>query len=360
MGLLILFFVISIAFSFLCSIWEAVLLSVTPTYIRRLKEEGRPLGEQLAAYKADIDRPLSAILSLNTIAHTVGAIGVGAQAGALYGTKSVQLGPVSLSYEAIVATLMTLAILILSEIIPKTLGANNWRKLSGFTATSLRVILFLLAPLVWISQLITKSLKNEKNQSVLSRSDIHAIAKESERHGTLDKSESAIIRNMLKLDALVVRDIMTPRSVLLLGDANESISKFHENRQPLRFSRIPVFKEDKDHIVGIALKYDVLNALAEGRGEERMETLIREAQYVTDDLVLTKLFDLLVQNRIHLAVVVDQYGSLVGVVTMEDLFETILGVEITDESDNVEDMQRLARSQWEERAKRLGLISSDS
>ncbi len=357
MTLLVLFFLLSIVFSFLCSIWEAVILSITPTYIRRLREEGNELGETLQAFKQDIDRPLSAILSLNTIAHTVGAIGVGAQAGKLFGTHSVNLGLFSLTYEAIVASAMTLAILILSEIIPKTIGANYWNRLAPFTVYSLRILLLILAPLVWISQRITRSLKNEKGRSVLSRADIFAMANEGVKHGTIAESESTIIRNLIQLDKLTVRDIMTPRTVIVAGDESIQLIEFYKNTKPLRFSRIPVYSKEKDEITGMVLKDDLLTALAEDKHDLLLHDIKREVQFVVDDLPLPELFDILVERRVHLAVVVDSYGSLVGLVTMEDLFETILGLEITDESDNVENLQRLAREKWNDRAKDLGLIA---
>ena len=354
---LILFFILSISFSFLCSIWEAVLLSVTPTYIRKLREQGDMIAETLEGYKKDIDRPLSAILSLNTIAHTIGAIGVGAQAGALYGSHSFTLGPVSLTYEALVAGGMTLAILILSEIIPKTIGANYWRRLTPFTVMSLKVIMFILAPLVWMSQLITKSLKNEKNKSVLSRADIHAIAKEGEKHGAIDENESTIIRNLIQLDKLTVRDIMTPRMVMLTADETQLAIDFYNETKPMRFSRIPVYAEDNNEIVGVVLKDDILTALAEDQHKLHLSEMKRGVKFVLDTAPLPELFDLLVEQRTHLAVVVDNFGALVGIVSMEDLFETILGLEITDETDSVENLQKLARHKWNERAKSLGLTT---
>ncbi len=354
---LLLFALISIVFSFLCSIWEAVLLSVTPTYIRGLKEKGKELGKTLERYKEDIDRPLSAILSLNTLAHTVGAILVGSQAGELFGSNYLNLAGITVNYQAIIAGVMTILILVLSEIIPKTIGANYWRSLTPFTISSLRILLFLFSPFVWISQLITKSMKNEKGKSVLSRSDIYALAKEGEKDGALDASESKIIRNLIHLERLSIRDIMTPRSVLVSAQEKETVSQFYKRINPIRFSRIPLFENPQDEITGMVLKDDILAALAEDKHEMKMSELKREVQYVHDDQPLTELFDVLVQGRIHMAVVVDSYGSLVGLVTMEDLFETILGIEITDEMDNVEDLQRLARQKWNDRAVKLGLIT---
>ncbi len=354
MILLIFFFILSILFSFLCSIWEAVLLSITPSYIRKKQADGSEVGQLLTAYKEDIDKPLSAILTLNTIAHTVGAIGVGAQATAVFDNVN-EIIP-GLSWEVVIASFMTLAILILSEIIPKTIGANNWRGLAPFTVKSLRILLWILAPLVWITQLITKSLKNDKNKSVLSRSDIAAMAKEGAATGTLEQSESTIIRNLVQLHELKVNDIMTPRTVLTLANQNLTVREFFDKNEPLQFSRIPTYDGKEDLITGMVLKDEILTKLAEDQDEALLNSIKRPLVTVSDQLPLPILFDKLLQEKIHMSVVTDSYGSLVGIVTMEDLLETILGIEITDESDAVTDLQSLARKKWQDRAKKIGLI----
>jgi len=357
MILLIIFFSISILFSFLCSIWEAVLLSITPSYTQRKVQEGGAIGQLLAEYKKDIDRPLSAILTLNTIAHTVGAIGVGAQAGTLFGAEdSISLGFFSLNYESLVAVVMTIAILILSEIIPKTLGANMWQSLAPFTIRSLRVLIWLLAPFVWISKLITGSMKNEKGKSVLNRADFTAMATIGEKSGALDSSESAIIRNLMKLKILKVRDIMTPRAVILTANQDAELMEFYKRQSPLTFSRIPIFEGKQDHIVGMVLKDELLQELVEDNDHAPLKSIVRPIVAVQDDQSLQELFDTMTTQRIHLAMVVDSFGSLVGLVSMEDLMETLLGFEIVDESDAEINLQQLARKKWEERARKLGLI----
>ena len=355
MGLLILWFLLSIIFSFLCSIWEAVLLSITPSFIRSLKAKGGKLGETLDHFKENIDRPLSAILTLNTIAHTVGAIGVGASAGALFGNNEIDLGPISLSYEAIIAGLMTLAILILSEIIPKTIGANNWKSLAPFTVTSIKVLLFVLAPLVWLSEFITSRLKNDKEMSVLSRSDFAAVVNEVEESGAIQQSESKIIRNLIKLHKLTVRDIMTPRTVVLMASEGMTVEEFYNTYQPLRFSRIPIYEAQPDEISGIVLKDEILKTLADDKHDTKLKVLKKPLNIVQDSTSLDDYMESLSVGNNHLSGVMDENGVLVGVVSMEDLFETILGMEIVDESDSVEDLQKLARKKWEERAKRLGI-----
>ncbi len=359
MPLLIVFFVVSIVFSFLCSIWEAVLLSITPSFVNRQVEEGTQLGKSLQKFKEDIDRPLSAILTLNTIAHTVGAIGVGAQAGEVFGENSIPIfnGWWSLSYESLIAAGMTLAILILSEIIPKTLGANYWRKLAGFTVRSLKIVIFILSPLIWLSMLITKNLKSKDVKSVFSRADFLAMASLGKKSGALKENESAIIENLLHLNKLKAKDIMTPRTMMFMADQNMTLGEFYESRDKMPpFSRIPVYDDDQDNLTGIILKNEVLIGMLEGRKENKLESIKRPLAIVNENRELPHLFEFLSKNRSHIAVVSDEYGSTVGLVTLEDLFETILGFEIMDESDHIPDLQLYARKKWEERAKKMGLL----
>ncbi len=356
MGLLLFFFFVSILFSFLCSIWEAVLLSITPSYINRQKQKGTQLGRDLEHFKEDIDRPLSAILTLNTIAHTVGAIGVGAQAGKIFGTHHVNLGVAELSYESIIAAVMTLAILVLSEIIPKTIGANLWEQLAPFTVKSLRILVFVLKPFVWLSQLITKTLKKDKKKSVFSRADFFAMAQAGEEAGTLQENESAIIKNLMRFDSIEVKDIMTPRTVMVTADESTTLKDFFEGHSKLRFSRIPIYKGSSDHITGFVLKDEILERLVQNYPDLTLGEIRKEIMAVAANKKLPQLFEALMQNRAHLAVVADEFGSIVGLVTMEDVLETLLGLEIMDELDAVADLQELARKSWEERAKKLGII----
>lgn len=354
MALLVFFFVLSILFSFLCSVWEAVLLSITPSYVKGKMQEGGPIGRQLDIYKEDIDRPLSAILTLNTIAHTVGAIGVGAQAGHVFGETPLSVfGLFEISAESVIATLMTLAILILSEIIPKTIGANNWRRLAPFTVRSLRVLLWVLHPFVWVSQFITKRLKEDKNKSVLSRADFAAMAQAGAEFGTLNEKETTIIHNLLELEKLTVRDVMTPRTVLIMGDEDMTVKEFYEETDPLRYSRIPIYHEKEDNITGLVLKDDILGQLAQDHDDLTLKDLKRKILIVDDDQNLFSLFETLTRQRSHLAVAVDNYGSLVGLITLEDVIETLFGLEIMDESDRVADLQQHAQKIWEKRAKEL-------
>lgn len=352
MATLILFFIVSIVFSFLCSIWEAVILSVTPGYVSRMQNENPGLGKRLSIFKEDIDRPLSAVLSLNTVAHTVGAIGVGVQAGKIFGTTKIDLFLFEATYESLIAGLMTLAILILSEIIPKTLGANYWKQLTPFTVKSLRVLMFVLAPFVWFSMLITRLIKNDEEKSVFSRADVAAMADAGLKSGAIDKEEKSIIQNLLRLENLKVRDIMTPWSVVFTFDEEQSLEEVYKNNKPLTYSRIPVYKEKSDNITGLILKDGILENLAEDKHSKKVAAIKRDILFVEDEFSVAKLMDTLILKRQHLAMVADKFGTLVGLVTMEDLFETLLGMEIVDESDKVEDLQKLAREKWEKRSKK--------
>ncbi|MEM9074068.1 MAG: hemolysin family protein [Myxococcota bacterium] len=345
---LIAFLLVSIVFSFLCSVWEAVLLSTTPSFTQMKIQEGGELGKALQAFKENIDRPLAAILTLNTIAHTVGAIGVGAQATQLWGASII--GTV------VVPVAMTLAILILSEIIPKTIGANYWQELAGFTVRSLRIIIFLLGPLVFISQIITKALKKNKSASVLSRADFGAMTELGSQQGVFDDGEANILRNLLRFKTIVAENVMTPRTVMIAADEDWTIRAFHDRHPDLRFSRIPVYKESADQITGYVLKDHVLKEIVEGNGDEALTSIRRQALAVQGDCPIPELFNHFTAKREHMAIVVDKFGGTAGIVTMEDVIETLLGLEILDEQDNTADMQRLARKQWEERARNIGLI----
>ena len=333
---------------------EAVLLSITPTFVNTELNKGSNLGKSLQKFKQDIDKPLSAILTLNTFAHTLGAIGVGAAASKVFAGKPSILG--ILSWEALIAFLMTLAILYLSEIIPKTIGANNWKSLTPFTVRSLSFLLWILSPLIWVSQLITKNFKKDKEKSVLTRTDFLALADVGKSSGALEEKESSIITNLLGMDTLKVQDIMTPRTVMQIIDEETTLQDYYDNHQPMRFSRIPVFDKTPDSVTGLVLKDDILQSMLQGNQNEPLKSLKREIKMINQEKSLKEFFSYLTEQNEHIAIVHDTYGSITGLVTMEDMLETILGLEIVDESDNVTDMQALARKRWEERAKKLGII----
>ena len=358
MTLLLIFFFFTITASFTCSIMEAVLLSITPSFVNRQVEEGTKLGKTLKSFKKDIDRPLSAILTLNTFANTAGAIGVGSQADAMFGsTPFLSIFGYPISVEFLTATVLTLCILIFSEIIPKTLGANYWRNLAAPTVAVLKTIIFILTPFIWLSMLITKNLKSKEVESVFSRADFLAMASLGKKSGALKENESAIIENLLHLNKLKAKDIMTPRTMMFMADQNMTLEEFYESRAKMPpFSRIPIYDDDRDDIKGIILKTEILTGMLEGRKKDKLEDIRRPLAIVNENKELPHLFEFLSKNRSHIAAVSDEYGSTVGLVTLEDLFETILGFEIMDESDNIPDLQHYARKKWEERAKKMGLL----
>jgi len=353
LSLLILFFCISIVFSFLCSMWEAVLLSITPTFASIQMQEGSAVGRMIKHFKDNIDQPLSAILTLNTIAHTVGAIGVGAQATKIWAQSSPWIT------RFVVPAAMTLAILILSEIIPKTIGANHWKRLSPFTVHSLRVIIFVLKPLVRLSQLITGMLKKDRSKSVFTRTEFAAMAEIGAQQGVFARDESEIINNLLRFHEVLARDIMTPRTVVKAVPEEMTLAAFNAANPNLRFSRIPVYESDsKDQITGYVLKDEVLSRLIAQGGDILIREIKREIVAVAKSFPIPDLFTRFIQEREHIALVVDDFGGTSGIVTMEDVIETLLGFEIVDEMDGTDDMQVLARKNWERRARALGLIEA--
>lgn len=350
-SLLLLFFTIAIVTSFLCSLWEAVLLSITPSYAQIQLQKGTWLGRRLQEFKEDIDRPLAAILTLNTIAHTVGAIGVGDQASKIWAEAH------PLITGLVVPAVMTLAILVLSELIPKTLGANYWQSLAPATTRALVWIIRLLGPLVWFSQLITSKLKKKEVGSAFCRSDFVAMADIGAQHGIFEEQESEIITNLLKFRSVRARDVMTPRTVVRSSSATETLGEFFDKNREHRFSRIPLYEnESRDQVIGYVLKDQILAGMLDGDTEEPLVSLKREIIAVPEDYPILELFNRFLSAHEQIALVVDEFGGTDGIVTMEDIIETLLGVEIVDESDRTVDMQVLARRSWEQRARRAGLI----
>ncbi|GLB53149.1 hypothetical protein NBRC110019_21890 [Neptunitalea chrysea] len=354
MALLIVYAVISIFFSFLCSILEAVLLSITPTFISIKKEEGKTYAHSLEQLKNDIDKPLISILTINTVAHTVGAILVGSQAQHIFGDGANAVG--------IVSAVMTFLILVVSEIIPKTIGASNWKKLAGFTTTALQIMIFPLkyTGILWLAQRITRLIGGSGHASMVSREDFSAMAEIAEKEGIFLESESKIIKNLISFNDILAKDVMTPRTVMKIANETHTIENFYQKNKTLRFSRIPVYHEDSDNIKGLVLKTDVLEALANGKGNNTLANIRRPILITNRTRPIPELFEELIQGKNHMALVIDEYGSVSGLVTQEDVIETLLGLEIMDESDSIEDLQQLARKNWERRARLLGMIEEEN
>ena len=345
--LLIVYVVLALLFSFLCSVSEAVILSVTPPFIEGLKEEKPRLANRLWKLKVEnLDRSLAAILTLNTIAHTVGAIGAGAKATAVFGS----------GYFGLFSAALTLAILFVSEIIPKTLGAVYWRGLSGLTGLFVWNLIWLLYPLIVVSEILTRWIARGQMPHSFSRDEFIAMATMGEQAGQLLEDESRIIRNLFMLDKVIASDIMTPRPVIEAFQEDMSVADAAERTADIPFSRLPIYRKNRDEITGFVLKDEVLLYHSKGEADATLDKLRRDIPSVPETMPLRKLLEfLLEQRRSHIALVVDEYGGTAGLVTLEDAVETLLGMEIVDEMDENVDMQALARSRWKRRAREMGI-----
>lgn len=346
MALLIVYLLIALGFSFLCSVAEAVLLSVTPSYLATLNASGARSGELLQNLKKDVERPLAAILSLNTIAHTVGATGVGAEAVAVFGSM----------YVGVISIVLTLLILVLSEIIPKTLGAVYWRQLAPSVAVCVHWLILVMYPLVIMSQWIGRWISPSERAPTITREGVAALVAIGAAEGHLEEGESRILGNLFRFRTLKARDVMTPRTVVVSAHETMTVAEFLASHPRLQFSRIPVYSERHDDVTGFVLRTDLLLAQANGRGDARLSEFRRNIVTVPETASLSRLFESLIDQRAHIAHVVDEYGGAAGIVTLEDVVETLLGMEIVDEADRTDDMQALARAQWEKRARQLGLL----
>ncbi|MFK5880152.1 MAG: CNNM domain-containing protein [Flavobacteriaceae bacterium] len=353
MSLLILYALISIVFSFLCSIFEAVLLSITPTFITIKKNEGKAFAKNLKVLKDDINKPLISILTVNTIAHTVGAIMVGVQAEKTFGSGNNSVG--------IVSSIMTLLILILSEIIPKSIGATYWKKLANFTSKGIMILMFPLkiTGILWVLELVTKLVGKNAHEAKVSREDFYAMADIAEEEGVFQESESKVIKNLIDFKNVLVKDIMTPRTVLQAANETMKIQDFYDKNSLLKFSRIPIYDDSIDVITGYFLKDQMLEAIIKGNGNETLKTINRTIIVTERNAQIKPLFENLIEKHEHIALVVDEFGSISGIVTQEDIIETLLGLEIVDESDSHEDLQTLARNMWKIRAKRHGIVDAE-
>ncbi len=333
MTLLIIFVLLAIGVSFLCSILEAVLLSITPSFVEGAQEKQPGLAKKLRTLRADIERPLAAILSLNTIAHTVGATGAGAQAALVFDDTGV----------GIFSAVLTLGILILSEIIPKTLGATYWRALAPFAVRVLPWLIIVQLPLVWMSQALTRLLTGGDRHAEVSRQEITALTTAGQRLGVVAEDETRVVTNLFRLSEIEASEIMTPRTVIQHLGADETVGSVVRGRDTFPVSRFIVIGENIDDVKGFVLTRDLLLAGLRDGNDKTVSDFTRDIQRIPEETDLDKLFDLLMDNEAHIALIEDEYGGTAGLVTMEDVIETLLGTEIVDESDEAEDLQRVAK-----------------
>ena len=342
-----LYLALALIVSFLCSIVEAVILSVTTTFIHLEEHQGKTSTRYLEHQKNNIDRPLSAILTINTIAHTVGAAGVGAQAVAVFGEI----------YFGLISAILTFLILFFSEIIPKTIGATYWRNLALPSAVVIQGMIYISFPLVWIAEFITRNISGKSQSQAVTREEVIAMAKLGTEDGVLKESESKIINNLIKLKALNVRDIMTPRTVVVAASEDTLLEEYIKQKGCLQYSRIPVYQDSIDNVTGYVIKSDVLEKLAKSKSSSNfcLKDLKRSVTVCYEQFSIPKLFEELLLKKEHMALIIDEYGGMQGLATMEDIIETILGLEIMDENDTEVDMQELARKHWELRKKSLDM-----
>lgn len=345
MSALILYFLLAVVVSFLCSLLEAVLLSTTHAHVAILLKEGRRCGHILLKYKEKIDHPLAAILTLNTVAHTVGAAGVGAQANEIFGSQ----------WAALTSGILTICILVFTEIIPKTIGAVYWKSLSPMAAYTIRGLITVTYPFVLAFEIIAKLIAPKSPQAKVTREEVAVAAEMGGAEGQLKERERLVIKNLLRLNNIGAKNVMTPRSVVFALQEDETIGNVVDKHAPMRFSRIPIYGRSMDDITGFVRRYPVNQAYSKGKKDQPVKILASPLHAVPMTKSVAEVLDEFILRREHIFLVVDEYGGTEGIITLEDAIETLLGVEIVDELDSVEDMQQFARDQWEKK-KRNQLI----
>lgn len=339
MFLLIVFLMITLGVSFVCSLLESVILSVSHAYIALLIKDNKKSGELLRKMKKNIDHPLAAILTMNTVANTLGAAGIGVQTYNVFGSQWVAVASASL----------TVLILVCSEIIPKTIGAAHWKKIAPAAVYVLLVLIFVLYPIVRILEGISGLISRRGSLGHITREEMMVLAEIGEDQGILLHKEARIIQNLLLLNTINAGDILTPRSIITAFQIDETVGTVIDEHSPIRFSRIPVFGETRDDIRGVVYRNDIMEAYYTDKRETPVGNFIKPIHAVPESKPIADLMDEFINRREHMFLVIDEYGGTAGIVTLEDAIETLLGVEIVDELDSVEDMQKLALETWRRR-----------
>ena len=348
-GRIIVFLILALGVSFICSLLEAIILSVTWSHIEILSKDDNRSGKRLKELKEDIDVPLAAILTLNTISHTIGAAGVGSEFNKL-GNE----------WFTVASIILTILILVFSEIIPKTLGANYWKRLAPSSAYLLDAMIWITWPIVVVLNSFSRRIsEGNEDQKEMTREEMIAVAEMGENQGALEKQETQVIKNLLTMDKILAEDVMTPSTVMLTFHRNDEIGKIVDEHSPIPFSRIPVREKNLDDIIGVVYRSQIMELYGEGKTDIPMENLISELSTVSPEDSIATLLDEFLKKREHIFLVVDEYGTTQGIITLEDAVETLLGAEIVDESDSVEDMRQLARELWEKRRKRKTNLKFD-
>lgn len=334
---LLIFLLAALVISFLCSILEASLMSTPISYITLKEEEGLKAAARFRQYKLDPSRPLAAILSLNTIANTIGAAGVGRQATMVFGSQ----------WFGLVSAVTTILILVFSEIIPKTIGSSSWKSLTSFTANTIHVLIVVLYPIVVSVEFLQKLFSGGKSDISVSRDELGAMADVAEETGELEEDENEIIQNIINIDEIEAKDAMTPRVVAAIAPESMTIKKFYKDRRFLHHSRIPVYADNDEYITGYILRMDALQLMAEDKFDCKLSEIKREVSSFPEETTIDRIWDDMLRSKEQMAIIINEYGSFQGLLTMEDIIETVLGDEIVDERDVVVDMQQLALDKWQ-------------
>lgn len=346
MTLLFIYLAIALIVSFVCSIMEAVLLSTPLSYLKSKSESGDGSANAMIRLKEDIDKPLSAILSLNTVAHTVGAAGVGAQATIVFGE----------AYFGLVSAVLTILILILTEIIPKTLGANYSKELVSISSKVIRGMIFITYPLVVVSAVLTRALSRDTKELTISREEISALASIGTQEGIFADKENKIIQNLIKLKSVEISEIMTPRIVVVVANEEMTLQEFLKNKDFLHFSRIPIYDNMRDNITGYVFRELVFEKLAEDQFDLKLKDIKRDILTFSENTTLFDAWDVMLTKKEHISIVIDEYGGMDGIASLEDIIESLLGFEIVDEKDRVDDMQQYALERWKTKQKKYELL----
>lgn len=336
MTLILLYLFGALVVSFLCSVLEAVLLSTPVSFISMKESQGVKTASLMMKYKTNVDRPVAAILTLNTVAHTIGAAGVGSESVKVFGE----------AYFGIISAILTLLILVLSEIIPKTIGASYWRSLAMPSTKIIKVMIVVTYPLVWLSELLTRCFSPKIQPLTVSREEVAAIVNVGTDEGVIDVVENKAIQNFLKLAGVCAKDIMTPFVVVSSVAKSTTMKEFYDNKSLAPYSRVPVFDSQREFIVGYVRRCTVLEMLSKDRFTMPVGEIVRPILFFPETEKVSEIWQRMLERKEHISVITDEYGCMRGIVTMEDVIETMLGVEIVDECDTTEDLQALARKKF--------------
>jgi CBS domain containing-hemolysin-like protein len=350
MTLLFVYLLFALLISFLCSIAESVLLSVSASYVKAIKDKEKKSTKLLKKFKVDVNKPLSSILVFNTIANVVGAAGVGTQATLLWGETIF----------GYVSATLTILLLFFSEIIPKSIGARYWRKLAVPVALIINLMIFAVFPIVLVSNKIMQAILGKNPQKTVNRDEVAALTEIGSEEGIFAESESKTIKNMIQSSYIKACKVMTPRTVVVAVEGSTPLNKFFDKQRNRNYTRFPVYKNNSDNIIGYALRYDITDKLVKNEGDMQVRNICRPVVICYENINILKLLNIMVEKKEQIAVLIDEYGGMSGLITIEDIIETIFGLEIIDERDQYTDLQELAKKRWCARAKKINVIHNQT